>query len=155
MADSWHECIGYAVTLASQAGEVVHEALRNETNAMIKSSPVDLVTAAGFPGDSNGKEFACQCRRPNFYYWVGKMPWRRKWQSTPAFLPGKSHGQRSLAGYSPCGCKESDTTERLTQTYTDHKVEKMLTSSIKEKYLWCWRDSLESAGLHGDPTSQS
>ena len=59
MADPWHKCIGYAVTLASQAGDVVHEALRNETNAMIKSSPVDWVTATGFPGDSNGKEFAC------------------------------------------------------------------------------------------------
>ena len=39
--------------------------------------------------------------------------WRRKWQSTPALLPGKSHGQRSLIGYSPWGRKESDTTERL------------------------------------------
>ena len=41
------------------------------------------------------------------------MHWRRKWQSTPAFLPGKSHGGRSLIGYSPWGRKESDTTERL------------------------------------------
>ena len=40
-------------------------------------------------------------------------PWRRKWQSTPVLLPGKSHGQRSLIGYSPWSCKESDTTERL------------------------------------------
>ena len=40
-------------------------------------------------------------------------PWRRKWQSTPVFFPGKSHGQRSLVGYSPWGRKESDTTERL------------------------------------------
>ena len=44
---------------------------------------------------------------------VGKIPWRRKWQSTPVLLPGKSHGQRSLVGCSPWGCKESDTTERL------------------------------------------
>ena len=42
-------------------------------------------------------------------------PWRRKWQLTPGFLPGKSHGQKSLAGYSPWGHKESDTTEQLTQ----------------------------------------
>ena len=41
-------------------------------------------------------------------------PWRRKWQSTPVLLPGKSHGQRSLVGYSPWGRKESDTTERLS-----------------------------------------
>ena len=37
--------------------------------------------------------------------WVGKIPWRRKWQPTPVILPGKSHGQRSLAGYSPRGHK--------------------------------------------------
>ena len=41
------------------------------------------------------------------------MHWRRKWQITPVFLPGESHGQRSLAGYSPWGCKESDMTEQL------------------------------------------
>ena len=48
-----------------------------------------------------------------FNLWVSKIPWRRKWQSTPALLPGKSHGWRSLIGYSPWGRKESDTTERL------------------------------------------
>ena len=61
----------------------------------------------------SGKEFACQCRRCGFNPWVRKIPWRRKWQPTPVLLPGKSHGWRSLAGYSPWGCKESDTTERL------------------------------------------
>ena len=54
-----------------------------------------------------------QCGRPGFDPWVGKIPWRRKWQPTPVFLPGESHGQRSLEGYSPRGCKESDTTEGL------------------------------------------
>ena len=49
--------------------------------------------------------------RRGFDPWVGKIPWRRKWQPTPVFLPGESHGQRSLTGYSPEGCKESDTTE--------------------------------------------
>ena len=44
--------------------------------------------------------------------WVGKILWRRKWQPTPVLLPGKSHGQRSMVGYSPWGCKELDTTER-------------------------------------------
>ena len=42
------------------------------------------------------------------------IPWRRKWQPTPVFLPGESHGQRSLAGYSPWHRKETDTTEQLT-----------------------------------------
>ena len=55
-----------------------------------------------------------QHRRPMFDPWVGKIPWRRKWQPTPLILPGASHGQRSLAGYSPWGCKELDTTEWLT-----------------------------------------
>ena len=43
--------------------------------------------------------------------WVGKMPWRRKWQLTPVFLLGEFNGHRSLAGYSPWGCKELGLTE--------------------------------------------
>ena len=46
-----------------------------------------------------------------FCPWVEKIPWRRAWQPTPVFLPGESHGHRSLAGYNPQGCKESDTTK--------------------------------------------
>ena len=63
-----------------------------------------------------------QWARPRFDPWVGKIPWRRAWQPTPAFLPGESHGQRSLAGYSPCGHKESGVTKcthRHTQTYVN------------------------------------
>ena len=45
---------------------------------------------------------------------LGKISWRRAWQPTPVFLPGESHGQRTLAGYSPWGCRESDATERWT-----------------------------------------
>ena len=45
--------------------------------------------------------------------WVRKIPWRRAWQPTPVFLPGESHGQRSLVGYSPWGHKELDTTEAI------------------------------------------
>ena len=50
---------------------------------------------------SDGKESTCQCRRLRFDPWVGKIPCRRKWQPTPVFLTRKSHGQRSLVGYSP------------------------------------------------------
>ena len=76
----------------------------------------------GFPGGSVCKESACdegdhlQCRRPGFISWVGKIPWRRKWPPTPVFLPGKSHGQRRLAGYSPWGCKGLDMIEQLKHT---------------------------------------
>ena len=55
----------------------------------------------GFPGISDGKESACQSRRCSFNPWVGKIPWRRAWQLTLVFLPGESHGQRNLVGYSP------------------------------------------------------
>ena len=70
-------------------------------------------TPLGFPDYSSGEEPDCQCRRPGFNPWVGKISWRRKWQPTPVLLPGKSHGWRSLVGYSPWGRKESDMTERL------------------------------------------
>ena len=50
--------------------------------------------------------------------WVRKIPWRREQLPTPVFLPEKSHGQRSLAGYSPWGCRKLDTAERLTFTFT-------------------------------------
>ena len=65
----------------------------------------------GFPGGSDGKKICLQCRRPGFNPWVKKIPWRREWLLTPVFLSGEFHGQRSLAGYSPWGCKELDTTE--------------------------------------------
>ena len=54
-----------------------------------------------------------QCRRLRFDPWVGKIPWRRKWQPTPVHLPGESHGQRSQASYSPWGPKELDMTVGL------------------------------------------
>ena len=58
-----------------------------------------------FPWWLSGKESACQCRRLRFGPWVRKIPWRWIWQPTPVFSSGKSHGHRSLVGYSPCGCK--------------------------------------------------
>ena len=56
-------------------------------------------------------ESACSAEDPGFNPSVRKIPWRRKWQPTPVFWPGESHGWRSLAGYSPWGSKESNTTE--------------------------------------------
>ena len=68
------------------------------------------------------RESVClQSGRPGFNPWVGKNSWRRKLQPAPVFLPGKSHGWRGLVGYSPWGCKESDTTEQLHFTSRDMK----------------------------------
>ena len=64
----------------------------------------------------SGKELACQCRRGGFSLWMGKMPWRRKCQPTPVFLPGESSGQMSMARYNPWGCKELDMTEATEHT---------------------------------------
>ena len=72
-----------------------------------------LVYTGSFPGGSDGKSVCLQCGRRGFDPWVEKIPWRRKWQPTSVLLPGKFHGWRSLVGYSPWGCKESDTTEQL------------------------------------------
>jgi len=61
------------------------------------------LASEGLPWWLSGKESTCQCRRHGFDPWVGKIPQRRKQQPTPVFLPGKSHGQKRLAGYSPWG----------------------------------------------------
>ena len=71
----------------------------------------------GFPDGPGGKEPACQCgihKRHKFNLWVGKIPWSRKWQPTPAFLPGKSHGQSSLMGYSPWVTKSQTRLKQLS-----------------------------------------
>ena len=70
-----------------------------------------------FPGGSVVKEPACQSRRCTWNSCIWKIPWRKKCQLTPVFLPGESHGQRSLVGYNPWGCKELGTTEH-THTHT-------------------------------------
>ena len=75
------------------------------------------VMGFGLPGWLSGKESTCQCRRRRrhgFDPWVRKIPWRKAWQHASVFFPGKSHGQRSLVGYSPQGHKEYDLTKRLS-----------------------------------------
>ena len=70
-----------------------------------------LLRLPRWPG---GKESTWKCRRHQrrmFDTWVGKIPWSRKWQPTPVFLPGKFHGQKSLVGYSPCSHRELDTAD--------------------------------------------
>ena len=76
-----------------------------------------FLSQLGVPGGASSVESSCQCRRHKsgrFDLWVRRISWSRKWQPVPIFLPGKSHGQRSLAAYIPWGHKESDTTEQLS-----------------------------------------
>ena len=67
----------------------------------------------GCPGGAAVKNSPTNAGDKGFDPWVGKMPWSSKWQSTPVLLTGKLHGQRSLEGYSPWGCKELDTMKQL------------------------------------------
>ena len=67
--------------------------------------------------------------------WVGKIPWRRKWQSTPVLFPGKSHGQRSLVDYSPQGCKESDANGQIHLHF--HTVSGAGFLDILVSYCYC------------------
>ena len=92
----------------------VRESCSHVPNWEPKAYSTRLCDFAGFPDSASSKEPACQCsrhKRCRFDPWVRKIPWRRAWQPTPLFLPGESHGQRSLVGYSPWGHKESDMTE--------------------------------------------
>ena len=89
----------------------------------------------GFPGGSEVKPSAwvcLQCGRPGFDPSVGKIPWRRKWQPNPVFLPGESHGRRSLVDYSQWGPKESDTTEQLHFHFSFWNCQKV----VLERSAW-------------------
>ena len=98
------------------------------------------------PWDGSGKsaQVSCHCllwrhRRHSLNSWVGKIPWRRRWQSIPGFLPEKSHGQRSLTGYSPWGHTELDMTERLNHRYppsTFHTLK--IQSQRKQAWGLCY-----------------
>ena len=109
------------------------------------------VICGAFQGGACGKESACQCKRckrQGFYPWVWKISWSRKQKPTPAFLPGKFHGQRSLVGYSPWGCKESDTTEWLSMPKTEKR--KAAPAHIPARGTRCtWAESATA-----DPQTQ-
>ena len=82
-------------------------------------------------------KYGLQCGRPAIIRWVRKIPRRREWQPNPVFLPGESHGQRSLLGYYPWDHKEWDMTEGLTLSLT-----KMDRSPVDKTTAWNWVPSL-------------
>ena len=94
-----------------------------EKNFLWKNKLQQDLSPLGFPDGSAGKESTCNAGDTGGIGSIpglGKIPCRRKWQPSPVFLPGKSHGQRSLVGYSPEGCKESDTTEHISPLLGKH-----------------------------------
>ena len=83
---------------------------------MLKPKPL-----VGFPGALDSKESACNAGDPSSIPALGRSPWRREWLPTSAFLPGESHVQNILAGYSPWILKESDTIQQLTHTHSPQR----------------------------------
>ena len=96
------------------------------------------INRRGFLGDSALRiHLQCRNKRCRFHPWAGKIPWRRTWQPSLAFLPGESHGQRSLVGYSPWGHKESDRTEMTKHTCIKQiTIENLLYSSGNSTQWW-------------------
>ena len=94
-----------------------------------------LMLLKGLPRWLSGKEFTCQSRRCRFDPWVGKIPWLRKGKPTPVFLPGKSHGQRSLVGYRPWGCKRVHHDLANEHTHTILLMRKSLSLGSGRSFL--------------------
>ena len=92
----------------------------------------------GFLGSSDSTRTCLQCRRTSFDHWVRKILWRRESLPTPVFLPGESHGQRSLVGYSPLAYKKSDMTECLNTFSHIHTTCIFNKYSISTCFLRTW-----------------
>ena len=90
-----------------------------------------------------------------FNPWVMKILWRRKWQSTPVFLPEEFHRQRSLMGYSSWSCKESDMTERLTHTHLHYRFPRIITLKGHLSHLPLIFKEASKASVHFSSVSQS
>ena len=98
-----------------------------------KKKQIEKIQIIGLPRGLNGKESTCPWRRHGFNLWARKIPWRRKWQPIPVSLPGKSHGQRSLAGYSPWDRKELGMTQRLK--HHQWQILKLSREKSKHKHI--------------------
>ena len=114
------------------------------------------MSAFRFPRWLSGKESICQCRRcrrHEFNSWVGKILWRRKCQPTPVFLPGKSHGEKSLVSYSPWSHKESDTAKYAHGSVPGEEIKWICSikksQNIDQNYFfireWEWKRGIEEA----------
>ena len=95
-------------------GDIVHHRMTLATNTESRIWKSLREQVLGFPAGTSGQESICYAGDPvrcGLDPWVKKVPCRRAWQPTPVYLPGESHGQKSLAGYRPWGLKELDMTE--------------------------------------------
>ena len=109
---SGYVCVPPLQDLTSYQGYLLAFDLGSLANNLVS------IFEGGYPGGSDGKKkkICLQCRRPRFHPWVRKIHCRREWLPTPVYLPREFYGQRSLAGYSPWGLKESDASETTEHT---------------------------------------
>ena len=111
---------------------------RHAYSKMLRRYVYNLMNARGFSGGASGKESAGQGRRHEIWVQsrVGKIPWRRKRQPTPVLLPGKSHGRKSMMGYSPqrCSVRENLATEH-TATSILYILDVITSSAYNRKYF--------------------
>ena len=99
-------------------GRAWHLARTQQTWETIIMTHLSNTCIVGFPGGASGKGSACRCKRCKRHRlnpWVGKIPWRRGWQPTAVFLPGKPHGQEEPGGLQSMGLQR-------VQNYWAHKV---------------------------------
>ena len=114
-----------------------NQSIVNLTFKFILSSKTNILQ---LPWWLRWKRICLQCGRPKLDPWVGKIPWRRKWQPTPTFFPGESHGQRSLVSYSLWDLDKSDMTEQVTHTERNYTRYALGTLSLIFVFLYKYLD---------------
>ena len=148
----------HSVTLGKTSDLLVSLSLKSDVDSSFMALPVaqqikpltlgktsDLLVSSSLESDTDSsfmdfplaqqiKKSICQFRRHRFSPWVQKIPWRRKWQPTPVFLPEKSHGQRSLAGYIDGVAKSQ--TELSSQVYSHNFINEGEVVKIKTDVIW-------------------
>ena len=145
----WHFLKTRYRAFSKSAELMIESHKRSSCLEWLSTTKLEVFTCKlGFPGGARGKQSAYQCRRCKRHGldpWVRKIPWRRKWQPTLVFLPGKSHGQRRLGGYSPWGHKESGTTEQLE---SENKSRSVVSDSLWPRGLYSpWNSPGQNTGV--------
>ena len=134
---SVHAAEGYG-----QVGEF-NEMFYPQGNGWIRSKCVNLLW---LPRWLSGKEYACPSERPRFDPWVEEILWRRKWQPTAVFLPGESHGQRSLVGSSMESWKSQTCLSTHAASPPSHCLPSLSKKSSSKAIRWSQKGSVSGLG---------
>ena len=130
----------YSGSSTGSCGSVLTEGSERSPPEQLDTLPTpdplpSAILPRGLPRRLSDKESVCWCRKCKYNPWFRKIPWRRKWQTMPVFLPGKSHRHRSLAGYSPWGHKRTGYDLVAKQFYHRMQVSSMRAGTSSVYYL--------------------